>query len=580
MSASHPPYPPVNYQQMASAAPGSSYPPPGYHQYPAQPPQQEIARPVSQVELHVSCRDLLDMDTFSKSDPLVVMYILDKTSKNWREYGRTEVIMNTLNPDFVKAFVIDYYFEEVQKLRFEVYDVDSESSNLKSHDFIGHAECTLGSIFGESGGRLQTKLNNPKHAKCGFIIVSAEELRSCKDIVNLQFCGRKLDKKDFFGKSDPFLTISRCNEDGSFSVVHRTNVIKSTLNPTWSPFRIASRTLCNGDDVSRTLLIECYDWNNNGSHSLIGKFETSLSQLANFRTGKTSYELINPKYKAKKKSYKNSGLINVIDCRIEQRHSFLDFIKGGTELCFAVAIDFTASNGAPSNPSSLHYINPYTPNQYVQALNSVGAIIQDYDSDKLFPAFGFGAQIPPNFHVSHEFALNFNPGNPNCPGVDGIVAAYYNSIHNCRLYGPTNFAPVINSTARIAEMSARNKPGSQYYILLIITDGIITDMERTKDAIVKAALLPMSIIIVGVGSDAFEAMEELDGDEVRLSANGVSAARDIVQFVPFRDYLGRDNQYDTSSGERLAKDVLAELPGQVEEYMTMNKIIPKKTGES
>ena len=35
-----------------------------------------------------------------------------------------------------------------------------------------------------------------------------------QDIVNLQFCGRKLDKKDFFGKSDPFLTISRCNEDG------------------------------------------------------------------------------------------------------------------------------------------------------------------------------------------------------------------------------------------------------------------------------------------------------------------------------------------------------------------------------
>ena len=37
------------------------------------------------------------------------------------QYGRTEVIMNNLNPDFAKSFVMDYYFEEIQKLRFEVY---------------------------------------------------------------------------------------------------------------------------------------------------------------------------------------------------------------------------------------------------------------------------------------------------------------------------------------------------------------------------------------------------------------------------------------------------------------------------
>ena len=31
--------------------------------------------------------------------------------------------------------------------------------------------------------------------------------------MTLQFNGKKLDKKDFFGKSDPFLTFYRCNED-------------------------------------------------------------------------------------------------------------------------------------------------------------------------------------------------------------------------------------------------------------------------------------------------------------------------------------------------------------------------------
>ena len=33
--------------------------------------------------------------------------------------------------------------------------------------------------------------------------------------VHFQFCANKLDKKDLFGKSDPFLTFYRANEDGS-----------------------------------------------------------------------------------------------------------------------------------------------------------------------------------------------------------------------------------------------------------------------------------------------------------------------------------------------------------------------------
>lgn len=44
-----------------------------------------------------------------------------------------------------------------------------------------------------------------------------------------------------------------------------------------------------------------------------------------------------------------------------------------------VAIDFTASNGDPRNSCSLHHINPYQPNEYLQALVAVGEVCQDYD---------------------------------------------------------------------------------------------------------------------------------------------------------------------------------------------------------
>lgn len=50
---------------------------------------------------------------------------------------------------------------------------------------------------------------------------------------------------------------------------------------------------------------------------------------------------------------------------------------------------------------------------------AVGDIIQDYDSDKMFPALGFGARIPPHGNVSHEFFLNLHASDPYCAGIEG-----------------------------------------------------------------------------------------------------------------------------------------------------------------
>ncbi|GAA6078089.1 copine-5 isoform X1, partial [Tachysurus ichikawai] len=153
-----------------------------------------------------------------------------------------------------------------------------------------------------------------------------------------------------------------------------------------------------------------------------------------------------------------------------------------TQIHFTVAIDFTASNGNPSQSTSLHYMNPYQMNAYAMALKAVGEIIQDYDSDKMFPALGFGAKLPPDGRVSHEFPLNGNIDNPYCNGMEGILEAYHESLKTVQLYGPTNFSPVINHVARYAAVV---EDGSQYFVLLIITDGVISDMAQTKEAIVK-----------------------------------------------------------------------------------------------
>jgi hypothetical protein len=83
----------------------------------------------------------------------------------------------------------------------------------------------------------------------------------------------------------------------------------------------------------------------------------------------------------------------------------------------------------------------------------------------------------------------------------------------------------------------------------------------------------MSIIIVGIGNADFGAMEVLDADTVALTAGGVSATRDIVQFVPFNKFVTMGNPH--TARIRLAREVLAEIPTQFIGYMKANNIAPK-----
>ncbi|XP_077144561.1 copine-7 [Ranitomeya variabilis] len=523
---------------------------------------------VSKVELRVCCKNLLDRDTLNKSDPCVLL--LMQSQGQWMEVDRTEVIKSNLNPVFSKVFTVDYYFEEVQKLRFEVYDIHGHCSiGSRDDDFLGGVEMTLGQIVAQKRITKGLFLKYGKYAGKSTVTVISEEISGNNGYVELSFCARKLDDKDLFSKSDPFLEIYRVNDDQSEQLVHRTEVVKNNLNPVWEPFKVSLSSLCCCEE-KRKLRCLVWDYDSRGKHDFIGEFYATFEEMQKGIGGnKVQWDCVNPKYKLKKRNYKNSGLVILSDLKIHRVYSFLDYIMGGCQIHFTVAIDFTASNGDPRNSCSLHYINPYQPNEYLKALVAVGEICQDYDSDKRFSALGFGARIPPKYEVSHDFAINFNPDDDECEGIQGIVESYQNCLPKIQLYGPTNVAPIISRVARLAADEERTKEASKYYILLILTDGVVTDMADTREAIVRASYLPMSIIIVGVGNADFTDMQILDGDDGILRApKGEPVLRDIVQFVPFREFKN-------ASPAALAKCVLAEVPKQVVEYYSY-KVFPPR----
>ena len=165
--------------------------------------------------------------------------------------------------------------------------------------------------------------------------------------------------------------------------------------------------------------------------------------------------------------------------------------------------------------------------------------------------------------MSHCFALNGNEFNPAVEGLFGIREVYQKTLKECTLYGPTIFAEVLSKAIDLTPKSTQID--QNYTIFLILTDGVMDDVEATVNLLVAHNDTPISIIIVGIGETDFSNMEFLDADETPLKSTwGQIAERDLVQFIPF-------NQFKHKPPQALAKAIFEEIPGQLLSYF---QVIP------
>ena len=375
----------------------------------------------------------------------------------------------------------------------------------------------------------------------------------------------------------PFVTISRAPSeaatmDPTSPEIQWEEVYKSDMifdykdNETGAklpPIKLTQYELNQGDD-NRPLQISVYR-NGGGSEgeSLIGCMETSLMALRtidNDGQGGSDFTL------------RPTGRLTIYKYTEAVSESFLDYIRGGwCDFSLMCAVDFTSSNGNPKQQGTLHYNPPpgtqAMPNEYEAAMRAVGNILSNYSSDQRIPAYGFGANLPPEWKISHCFAMTGNPWNPFCEGVEGLIVAYKNTLNSIQLYGPTVFSEVLRTAGTIVSRrtEAAIKAGNTslaYTVILILTDGVISDFDTTVAELIKLSELPLSLIIIGIGKEDFKKMKELEGSNGKpLQRGNIFAKRNIVQFVPFREFGG-----DLSV---LAERVLSEIPTQVLSYVKL-----------
>ena len=462
--------------------------------------------------------------------------------QHWVPIGISSTTNLSQNLAWTEEFPATYTFESKQELRVSIFRLEDEQKFL-----IGHCVSELSKLLGSLS---KLTIADSENNETGMVFLRCDEVLESKQKIFIELRCENLDDLDVFDKSDPFLMIYR-QSPGGWVLIHQTKVIMNDLNPHWDPIVLDYANFCHCDP-NIMINIEVYDWDSPTKKEFIGK----VSLLAgNFQAGAV-FPVINPE-KTSSSKYTCSGRLIIVRSELILENSFIDYIRGGMNLNLTIAIDYTASNGLASDNNSLHYCEGRV-NEYESVIRMLGGIVSDYDSDKRFPVFGFGGYPAWLNRISHDFALNRNDEDPYIHSYEEIIRTYKSTLSSIALRGPTLFGPILRKQINMINTCRENV----YHILLIITDGELDDLDETIDLIIEGSRLPLSILIIGVGTERFLKMERLDGDSKTLTnKKGEKCARDIVQFVNFRKYR--------ADAEIFAREALMEIPAQLINYMKL-----------
>ena len=469
----------------------------------------------------------------------LIMYT-DSYKKNKKSLGTTEKKSGENNIEFEEFFTLPYYFECQQYLDFIIY-YENNSEKI---------ETTLGKIVGSRKHNFERKLENGEEIK-----IISNEIKKSKKIINFEIT--------IINNSLETDIVYNITNLGTMSEPQNKKLYQSEKKNSISNKEIKYK-LCQiplmllnskGKEKGSNILIEIIDKKNNQK---LGEFRGELSQLL------IPEPLII--------SLNDESKVN-IKTKIVKNYSFISYLKLGVTINLTIGIDFTFSNGSYKDSFSNHYLYNGL-NDYEKAIKSCGDILAHYDNDQLFPVFGFGFQFLPELKKPTNdrygllnYPINGNLENPDIKYINNVLKIYRKFIPTIELAYPTNFAPLIKDLIRVCKENIEKGDKMSYNILMILTDGQIDDMDDTKNALVEASFLPISVIIIGIGKCDFSNMDILDADENPLiDNNGKKADRDLVQFVPYNKY--KDDP------SKLAEQVLEEIPTQIVEYYHHNNIYP------
>ncbi|GMS82200.1 hypothetical protein PENTCL1PPCAC_4375, partial [Pristionchus entomophagus] len=534
------------------------------------------------IDITFSIRDFNPSSSPSRMVVCVVYENETDREENWRCIGMSIPCPIQASIFFNEAFPYNYVFERTQLIKVNIspyrhankhhYDQSEALATtvFKVDELIGSFglqlrkalldDCPIASVV-----QLGLSKQQSSFSALGSLLVDAT-LPQKKQPILLQFEGKGLERKELiWDETAVFFRVYRVEQGSEEDVnvlLYESEAIKNHSHPVWKEFSLEVHDVA--DDRNRLLDIQVLYRDVDGTEGWIGKCLTTYAKMK-YGAGKENvYKIVNDAKKAAKKSYDNSGFIELTKFTDVSFYSFLDYIVSGTQLHYEIAVDFSEERGSKQDNAERNRDETLLQ----MGIRGLGCVLRDYTPNRLFPAFGFGARLPPLAEESNEFNLNFTC-DPICRGLDGVIEAFKKANSLIAPMDTPRCAKIISSLIRHAEESG--KIGLHYHVGAIFTrGGPIEDWKESLAVLCSAALHPISIIFIGVGVGDFTSYSKL----VRKAREMQKETRACVEFIELHKIVDLTQSLPANRA-RIAEQGLMSLPSHMVSFMHRNAVSAK-----
>jgi hypothetical protein len=435
----------------------------------------------------------------------------------------------------------------------------------KVSEVIGELSFQLGRVMCSERHRREFEFTNGR----GKVTVAAV---GCgygrRDSFDVTFSARNLAVGGCFNSPNAYLIVNRYVGDSTLSRrVVETEPVRSE-DPNWIPIRGLNLGDLAGPKLQDKVV--CLEVMNRGacSRKVVGSSDVSVLDL--MMAEETHRPLM-----LYKRSDVSIGPVGEIYCTDYTWHSgmnFEDFLAEGYRIRLILAVDFTESNGDPSSETSHHYTDSNIPNPYVFTFLCITEVLRSYtDTDGGFEAFGFSA-------VHNKKAMKMFPlglRGEVFGDVKDIISSYKNALSVVKLGSKAKLAPVVKHAAQQAK--DEGMPNKLLYVLAILCDGDVDDVDETIEELVNADEAPLFILLFGIGErgeeKSFSPLLQVPLTSIKNPKKVIR--RKLVHYCPM-------HTLHHESKAAVTKDSLGDLPLMVEDWAwwrgikpSVNKVVPR-----
>ena len=249
------------------------------------------------------------------------------------------------------------------------------------------------------------------------------------------------------------------------------------------------------------------------------------------------------------------------------KYTFIKFIKEmGGRFNVTFGIDFTGSNYNAKKNIDQHCIKPINKdktNYYKKAILECGEVLDKYSKDHYYSVFGFGLK----FEGQLTQCKNINASNQKIHSLQKVVEEYDEFLNKIILSSPSSICPIIDKFKEEIQKSSNPK---SFNVLMIITDGCISDYKEVIDSVIEGQNLPMCINIIGIGAQPPKQMKRLNGDFGSIKdSKGNRLERKVLNYFHLNDYTQKNNI--NKNFKMLKGDLMKTIPHNVTEYLNKYK---------